>query len=487
MAGKTTILVSAAIVVAMRWTDRLIGLVSTLVLVRLLVPADFGVVAMAAVVVGLIDVVLDLGVHVALIQKRDAADEDFHTGWTIRLIQSLVAAVIVFAGSWPVAAYYHDPRVVSVMHVMAASILIGGLENIGIVGFQKNMEFGKDFRFFFLKRISGTTVAITAAFLLHSYWALVIGSLASRVAGVIFSYALHPFRPRLSLAKAKEMWSFSQWILVRNIGGYADTRLDKLVVGRRSEATTMGAYTLADEIAALPSTELLAPLGRLLLPAFVETRAAPSNLRRVFLLALGVHAMIGVPAAIGISLVAEELVMAVLGRPWLGAVPYLQALGLINAVLALTASGAYLLLAVGNARVSSYCAWLQLLLFGALLAGPFAGADALGIAWLRLAVVAAGLAAYAYAVVRQVPTMRARDLGAACWRPLAATAVMALMLARWHGSADQGALALLAGKVLVGAATYVVTVLALWFVAGRPAGAERYIIGKLHRQRESRI
>jgi O-antigen/teichoic acid export membrane protein len=479
MARKTTVFAGAAIVVAMRWLDRLMGLLSTLVLVRLLTPADFGVVAMATIVVGLIDVILDLGVHIALIQNRATTPEHFHTGWTIRAIQAAFAALIVFAASWPVADYYHDPRITAVMHVMAISVLIGGFENIGIVMFQKNMTFGRDFKFFFLKRLLGVVISIIAAFTLRSYWALIIGSLGSRLGGVALSYALHDFRPHFSLKKAAEIWSLSQWVLVKNIGSYVDARIDKLIVGRRFDATNMGAYTLADELAALPSTELLAPLGRVLFPAFVDARSDTSNLRRIFLLALGVQAVVGVPAAIGITLVARDAVLAVLGPAWVIAIPFVQVMGLVNALLCLVASAGYVLLALGKARTLSYCAWTQVVIFALLLFLPSQVAGAIWIAILRLIVVAASLAIYTYVTLREMPNLRLRDLLECCWRPLAATAAMAAVVMVVPLPDDLPALASLMAKVVIGAAVYVSAVFVLWNLARRPDGAERYVLQKL--------
>ena len=462
----------------MRWLDRLMGLASTLVLVRLLAPADFGVVAMAAIVVGLIDVVLDLGVHVALIQNRNATDEHFHTGWTIRLLQATLAALIVLAGAWPIADYYHDARVIAVMQVMALTVFIGGLENIGVVMFQKHMEFGRDFRFFFLKRLAGVVISISAAITLHSYWALVIGSLGARVAGVVLSYVLHDFRPRFSLAKTREIWSLSQWVLLKNIASYVEARLDKLVVGRRSDATTMGAYTLADEIAALPSTELLAPLGRVLFPAFVEARASPSNLRRIFLLALGIQMLVGLPAAIGISLVAKEVVLAVLGPSWAMAIPFVQVMGLVNALSTFIGCTGYVLLALGRVKTVSYCVFMQVGLFVLLLAG-FASSDAYHVVLMRLAVAFAGAIAFAWVTLRALPDVAWSDLLATCWRPLVATATMAAVLLITPLPNDLVPIMALAVKIALGATTYVLITFGLWLASGRPDGAERYAQEKL--------
>lgn len=165
---KKSIFASALIVVAMRWTDRLIGLLSTLILARILTPADFGIIAMASVLVGLVDVLLDLGVNMALIQNRNADDDDYNTAWTIRLIQATAVTIIIFLLAPLAADYYRDPRVCDVTRLMALGMFIGGFENIGIVNFQKNMDFSRDFRFFFIRRLAGFLVTVTLAIQLES-------------------------------------------------------------------------------------------------------------------------------------------------------------------------------------------------------------------------------------------------------------------------------------------------------------------------------
>ncbi|MCB1938841.1 MAG: lipopolysaccharide biosynthesis protein [Rhodocyclaceae bacterium] len=470
----------ALIVVGMRWTDRLVGLLSTLILARLLVPADFGVVAMASIVVGLVDVLLDLGVNVALIHNRDATKEDFDTAWTIRILQATLAGSLIFLAAPFAADYYHDPRVTDVMRVMALSVFVGGLENIGVVTFQKNMQFGKDFQFFFFKRLTGFIVTLAIAFWLRSYWAMVLGSLAARMTGVVLSYLMHSLRPRLTLSRFRELWSFSQWVLVRNIGGYADTRLDKFIVGGRADAGTMGGYTLADEVASIPTSELLAPLGRVLFPAFVDARHDLARLSQTFLLALGVQTLIVVPAGTGIALVAENLVMTLLGAKWSIAIPFIKIIALLQIVLVLSHAASYLLLSLGKVKVLSLFTWAQVIVFGTLAMSVFRSADASQIAWLRFSITACGLLVFIALVVRTVPMLRARDFLSTIIRPALASLAMTAALLALDTSALAHPLAL-SVQVATGAGVYAVIVVALWRLSGCPAGAETYLLEKAGR------
>jgi O-antigen/teichoic acid export membrane protein len=465
-------------VIALRWTDRLIGVISTLILARLLLPEDFGIVAMASLVVALTDTLLDLGVNSALVQNRDADRHDFDTAWTLRILQNTVAALAIAIIGAPLAAdYFNDERVVDVLRLMSLSLVVGGIENIGIVSFQKNMEFDREFRFFFLRRMAGFLVTVALAVWLRSYWAMIIGTLAGRISGVALSYWMHEFRPRLALSRFSKLWSFSQWILVRNIGTYGAQQVDKIIVGRRGGASTLGAYTLADEIAAMPTGELLAPLGRVLFPAFVRVASDAAELVRVFKLALGVQVLVALPAGVGLALVAPQAVPLLLGAQWTPAVPLVQILALVNVTLVFTNSSGYLLLTVGRVRPLAMTSWLQFgLLAGlAILALPAAGAT--GIAMIRLAVAAVAVVVILFLALRAVRNLRVTDLMGAVWRPALATIAMAVAIHFFRLWIEiSTALVRMLADITLGAVAYSLALLLLWRFAACPEGAEAYLL-----------
>lgn len=476
---KKSIFASALIVVAMRWTDRLIGLLSTLILARVLTPADFGIIAMSSVLVGLIDVLLDLGVNMALIQNKDADDEDFNTAWTIRLIQAIAVTIIVFLLAPLAASYYRDPRVADVTRLMALGMFIGGFENIGIVCFQKSMDFSRDFRFFFIRRLAGFLVTVSLAIILESYWAMPLGALAGRVTGVALSYIMHPFRPRLSLTRIAKLWSFSQWALIRSIGIYFETQFDRFLVGRLSDAATVGAYTLADEISAMPSTELLQPLGRVLFPAFVAAKHDAKRLRDAYLLALAVQAMLAIPAGVGLACVADRAVFVLLGNQWISAIPFVQTLALVFSLGAISHAAGYLLVTIGKIRTLSIFVWVQNILFLTVAGLIFSSASAIDIAHIRLMVAAIGLVFFMGVILHEVRELCLADLVRVAWRPVAAAATMALVDALAPPPESLPLMVAFLCEVLLGAVSYTTTLLGLWLLAGRPHGAEAYILSKL--------
>jgi len=151
----------------------------------------------------------------------------------------------------------------------------------------------------------------------------------------------------------------------------------------------------------------------------------------------------------------------------------------VNALLCLVASAGYVLLALGKARTLSYCAWTQVALFGLLLLLPSDSMGALWIAILRLLVVCASVVIYTYVTLNEMPNLRLRDLLGCCWRPLAATAAMAVALLVASLPDGLPVLVSLVTKIAIGAAVYISAVFVLWYLARRPDGAERYVLQKL--------
>ncbi len=476
---RQRVVVGARWTVAMKLLERLLGLLSTIILARLLVPDDFGIVAMAYTVIGLVDVLLDLGVHVPLIRDQNAGADKFHTAWTVRAIQSLIAGAAIYLMSAPTAAFFAEPRVEQVMAALAIVAALGGVENIGVVGFQKHLAFGMEFRFFIGKKLAGFVVAIGAAVLLESYWALVLGSFATRLAGIILSYRMHPFRPRPSMSAFGEIWSVSSWVLANNVGAYLLTRADKFFVGSRASAPILGAYAVADEVAALPTTEVLAPIGRVLFPAFSAIRDDPERLKAAFMLAFGVQCLLVLPAATGIAWVADDAVELLLGRNWAEAVPFLQILAFASLAAALSHTATYLLTSLGRLRFLAANAWLQVGVFVILVSLAVPPEDIQSIAWTRVLVGTLSTVVVLAAIWRH-GVAGVGDLMRAAWRPLAATAVMSVAVWATRQVMLPPAMALLV-SVACGTLAYTGAVLVFWRAAGNPNGAEAALIAEWRR------
>ncbi len=472
---RASVILGTAWAVALRWFIRLIGIANVAIVARILAPADFGLLAMATLVIGLIEMWLAFGVDSALIQNADADREDFDTAWTIRFLQGVVIAAVVVASAPLAQAYFREPRLGPLLWALSLGVLVSGLTNIGVVQFTKNLEFGKDFRYRAISKLISFAVGVGAALWMRNYWALAVGIVGGYIASCIVSYVVHPYRPRWSLKRWRKLWSFSQWMLLMNVLGYVAQKADEVLVGRYLSATQMGFYSVASDIGLMPSAELAAPVNRVLFPAFSRLQSEPGRLAAAYCNALAMVAAVTVPAGAGLALVAHQVVALLLGAKWGPAVPMLQILAVGGIVRSLASSGSYLLMSIGHPRLSASTATASLAIFGAGAAIALAeGGGASGIAWAKLASgVFATIMTAGYVV--HFTAVRLRDLLRSIARPVLAAAAMSGALM----AMPQLALPLAVGlaiNIAVGAAVYALALGATWWLAGRPDGPERTIV-----------
>mgnify|MGYP001604934730 FL=1 len=465
--------------ISLRWTIRLVGLVSTIILARLLTPADFGIVAMAMIVVGMLEVLSYTGQKLAIIRLEKPTRDDYDTAWTISMLVGLVIGVCILAIAPFTKIYFHEPRAVAVMQCLALRAVMGGMENIGIVDFRRDIRFDRFFLYNAIPKATSFFVTIGLAWYLRNYWALVAGMLTGQFTGVVLSYVMHPYRPRFSLAKVSTILSFSTWTLIRSIGVYLNTQVDQIVIGGISGAASMGRYAVASDVATSPSREVNDPLVAVLYPVMAKLQGNLAELQTLYLRALAWSGIICTSASVGVALVAPEMVSLVLGSKWLDVVPLMGWLAISAGLLGLS-SGAYTLFDVLNKpRIGARMQWVRLIMLAAAIVPVGILTHSLvAIAMTQLAVTAAFMPTLFFAAGRQID-LSARHYVAALWRPFAAAAIMALVVRLADMALPLESFAKLAFDISVGASTYVSSLLLLWTISGRPPTAERDIVGIL--------
>lgn len=472
--------------VLFRAADRGIGLVSTVILARLLIPADFGLVALATALIGLLTLLGDFGFDLALIQHPNAQRRHFDTVWTFNVAFGLATAAVLLLLADAVARFYNEPRLVPVMYGLAAARAISCFENIGLIAFRKDMAFDQDFKFSLYKRLATTFLAtLPLAFWWRNYWALVGGMIAGSCFGLALSYLLHPYRPRISLGAMRELFGFSKWLQLTNILGFVSGRAADFIVARIAGASALGLFTIAKEISNLPSAELAAPIHRGVFPGYAKIAADRALLKRAYLRVTSVLVLIIVPAGIGLSLIAEPAVLVFFGEKWTAMVPLIEILS-VNGVLGISlTTAAYVYLALGTPRHT------------ATLVGVYASVSIGMMVWL---VPMSGIKGAALAVlVGTIATMPLNfrllsnaigvtllDLSATVWRPVFAMLVMvgAVLTTKYYiGPAHtfQDNLVSLMMIGCIGAAVYCATVMLLWQLASRPNSAEAFVLERLKR------
>ncbi len=475
--------------VSFKFVERSIGLVSTIALARLLVPEDFGLVALAMAVIAVLELLGAFSFDVVLIQKQHADRSYYDTAWTFNVIVGVASAAALMLLARPVAAFYNDARLETIMMLLALAPLVDGMQNIGVVAFRKDMQFHKEFVFLLTKKLISFTVTLSLAFWLQNYWALIVGVITGRVTGTALSYWVHPFRPRFALSKRAELFHFSFWLFMTNVANFVTNRVPDFVVGKIAGAHALGLFSISYEVSNMPTTELVAPINRAVFPGYAKLGNEVAALRAGYLNVIGLIGIFAIPAAFGLAATASVFVPLVLGDKWLDAIVLIQVLafyGLLNAVEGNTGS---VYLAQGKPKINAYLVFalnairLPAVIIGTTLAGAYGAAC--GILLAACIMVPVNLT-----IVFRCLEMGPRGFISVMWRPLSAGLVMLVTL--WSiksalGAAEGFAMLLmhLLGLVSGGGLIYLLAILLFWTLAGRPQGAETAVLTKV-RERVAR-
>lgn len=472
-------------VMAWRLGMRVLGLISTLVLVRLLAPADFGLVALASGFMQSVDGLMSLGTEEAVIRTQAPDRGVYDTAFTLTVLRGLLASTLVALAAFPAAQFFGDARLGPVLLAVSLLPLLDGISNIGAVDFRREMTFHKEFTLMVLPKLGGILVAILLAFLLRSYVAMLCGMLVNRSLRTAMTYVMHPFRPRFSLRAWRALAGYSVWTWVLSLAALVRDRGDSLFLGRMTDTATLGFYSVGAEIAALPMTELIEPLGRASFAGFAAARHEGGEVGEIFLRLIGFSALLALPVGFGLSAVAAPLTRLVLGPGWEQAVPVLQVLSVAGTMLVFGHLSENLLSA--HALLGRL---VGITLVGAALRVGFLlvlipGFGATGAAWAAAVAIGVEQGLMVATALRRFH-IGFGALAAQVWRPiLAAGAMVEVLWAAGIGWAPMGpgtGLALVALAVVMGAGVYATALLGTWLAMGHPPGAEADLLGLLKRR-----
>jgi len=350
-------------VFALRIASRVLTLIRTIVLARVLAPSDFGLMGIALLAMSATETFSQTGFQAALIQKKGDIKDYLDTAWTVSALRGLVLFAVLYLAAPYIALFFDTPAATPMMRVIGLSMLLNGLTNIGVVYFRKELEFNKQFIYQLSGTVADLVVAITAALLLRSVWALVFGLLAGNFARFVMSYLICPYRPRVRFerARANELHSFGRWILGSSILVFLLTQGDDALVGKVLSTTALGFYQMAYRISNAPATEISAVISQVTFPAYSKLRDSLSSLRKAYLKTLQLTALISIPVAGGIFILAPEFTTIFLGAKWMPMVPAMRVLALYGLLRSIGFTGS-VFMAVGRPELRTKLQFAALIL-----------------------------------------------------------------------------------------------------------------------------
>jgi len=329
----------SAITLAGFGASSVLRFISNLIITRLLVPEQFGIMALVNVFIMGLALFSDTGVGPNIIQSPRGNDPVFlNSAWTIQVIRGVIIWVAACLLAWPLSRFYARPELFHLLPVAALSALIGGLESTRLFTQNREMSLGRLSMVELAAQVTGLVVTLGLAALTHSLWALVFGSLVSVVCKTSLSHLVLPGEPNRfawDAASRRAILDFGRWIFFNTATFFLASQSDRLVLGKLVSDRELGFYAIAVNLAALPGQIIGQLSQRVLYPIVAATirsgRESLSTVRsnhvRLLQVIAPVIAMGAVLAAPAVAILYRrqywevgKLVSCLLIGTWLGAI-----------------------------------------------------------------------------------------------------------------------------------------------------------------------
>lgn len=311
---------------AERTVAQLINVVITIVLARIIAPEEYGVIAIATVLIAIADTFAVNGMGSALIQKKDADSLDFSSVFYFNIVLSLVFYAVFYAISDPIASFYQMEELGVVIKVMSIRIPIAAINSVQQAYVSKGMQFKK----FFFATLVGTVISgaigLLMAYLGYGIWALVFQYLINAIVGTVVLWFTAKWRPKLcfSLVRLKGLVSYGWKILASSLLITVYGNIQDLVIGKKFSASDLAFFNRGRQFPQLITSNINSSMAKVLFPAIANEQESVSTVRSITRRSIRVCCFVITPLLVGLAFVGDGVVELLLTDKWLECVPYLQ-------------------------------------------------------------------------------------------------------------------------------------------------------------------
>ncbi|KGJ96786.1 oligosaccharide flippase family protein [Colwellia psychrerythraea] len=332
---KSSALTSSILMLSASWIAKALGLISTIILARLLTPEDFGLVAITMLVVHFLDVFANTGTQQYLLSKDVVDNDDLNTAWSLNMIFRIIITLALLVLAVPIANFF-EADLANAFRVSAVILIIIGLTNPAISIAKRAFNYHGIFKLALLVKFISFIVTITVAYYTRSYWALIIGTISHYTLHAIGSYFIYPFKPKFCLKHIHEQWDYSKWILLRSFAGYIRSKGDAFIISKFFSTSDVGIFTIAKEFAMLVYEQIATPVAEIIMTSVQKARSNDTDISYIIEKYLLILLSLILPIACIISMYADSIVVIILGEKWLAAAPILEILTLLGISTSLT-------------------------------------------------------------------------------------------------------------------------------------------------------
>lgn len=327
-----------------------IQFVVSILLARMLLPSDYGVVSMILVFTAIANVFIQSGFSTALIQKKNVDETDFSSVFYVSFLVAIICYVILFILSPYIAKFYNMPEITSILRVISLTLFFGAINSIQNAKISNEMKFKKLF-FSSLGAIivSGTT-GIVLAYLGYGAWALVWQQLSNAIATTIILWFTSGWKPSLkfSFARVKSLFSYGWKILFSALIDTIYTNIYNLVIGKFYTSQTLGNYNKGEQFPKLIAVNIDGTISSVMLPAYSKEQDNRNKIKSMVRRSIVTSSLLLFPMMFGLAAVSEVVVKILLTDKWLGCVPYMQLLCIVYALYPINSANLQAIKALGK-------------------------------------------------------------------------------------------------------------------------------------------
>lgn len=309
-----------------QFSVQIIQFVLGLIMARILSPHDYGLVGMILVFIVIAQVFVESGFANALIRKQNRTEVDYSTAFYFNIVVGIVAYFVLFFVSPYIADFYDEPLLEPLTKVVALTVFINSLGIVPRARYTINVDFKTQAKATTISVLISGIIGIWMAYSGYGVWAIVWQSVIRNVLNVVFLWLFAKWLPlfQFSWVSFREMWSFGYKLLLSGLIDRIYGNIYQLIIGKVFSAQDLGNYSRAEQFASFPSSNINGVISRVTYPILSSVQDDDVRLERVYRKYLRLSAFIVFPLMVGLSALAEPLIISVLTEKWSSAIILLQ-------------------------------------------------------------------------------------------------------------------------------------------------------------------
>lgn len=326
-----------------KYAGILVSLVVTGILARLITPEDFGIVAVATILIQFFSTISSLGIGPAIVQHKNLTKQDISNIFSFTVLIGLFIFIIFFILSWPISIYYDNKSLLIISQILSLSLFFNTINTVPNFLLYKEKQFKFiTYRTLIVQTIGGIASVIAALSGLGLY-SLIINPIFSSIVLFIINYKKYPQKFSLSINKEpiKQIFSFSLYLFLFDIINYLSRNLDKLIIGRYLGMSPLGFYEKSYRLMMLPLQNISHVIGPVMHPIFSEYQSNIKELITSYEKLIRFMSFIGFPLSVLLFFTAKELTLLIFGPMWMPSVASFEILSFsvgIQIILSTTGS-----------------------------------------------------------------------------------------------------------------------------------------------------